>query len=100
RRLPRVPAFPYTTLFRSHETMQGTTLDGSRSRDDGAAYLQLVTNLERPFSVTLGARLDDNQRFGTYATYRAGLSARVHGGTRAIDRKSTRLNSSHVKISY
>src|SRR5206468_3897717 len=67
-----------------HETMQGTTLDGSRSRDDGAAYLQLVTNLERPFSVTLGARLDDNQRFGTYATYRAGLSVRVHGGTRAI----------------
>jgi len=67
-----------------HETMQGTTLDGSRSRDDGAAYLQLVTNLERPFSMTLGARLDDNQRFGTYATYRAGLSVRVHGGTRAI----------------
>ena len=67
-----------------HETMQGTTLDGSRSRDDGAAYLQLVTNLERPFSVTLGARLDDNQRFGTYATYRAGLSFRIHGGTRAI----------------
>ena len=67
-----------------HETMQGTTLNGSRSRDDGAAYLQLVTDLERPFSVTLGARLDDNQRFGTYATYRVGLSFRVHGGTRAI----------------
>ena len=67
-----------------HQTMQGTTLNGSRSRDDGAAYLQLVTDLERPFSMTLGARLDDNQRFGTYATYRVGLSFRVHGGTRAI----------------
>ena len=67
-----------------HETMQGTTLNGARSRDDGAAYLQLVSDLERPFSVTLGARLDDNQRFGTYATYRVGLSFRVHGGTRAI----------------
>jgi len=67
-----------------HETMQGTTLNGSRSRDDGAAYLQLVTSLERPFSMTVGARLDDNQRFGTYATYRVGLSFRVHGGTRAI----------------
>src|SRR3989454_9625504 len=64
--------------------MQGTTLDRSRSRDDDAAYVQLVTNLERPFSMTLGARLDDNQRFGTHATYRAGLSVRVHGGTRAI----------------
>ena len=67
-----------------HETLQGTTLNGSRSRDDGAASVQLVTDVERPFSVTLGARLDDNQRFGTYATYRAGLSVRVHGGTRAI----------------
>ena len=67
-----------------HETLEGTTLNGSRSRDDGAAYLQLVTDLERPFGVTLGARLDDNQRFGSYATYRAGLSFRVHGDTRAI----------------
>ena len=67
-----------------HETMQGSTLNGSRSRDDGAGYLQLVTDLERPLSVTLGARLDDNQRFGTYATYRAGLSVRVHGRTRAV----------------
>ena len=67
-----------------HETMQGTTLDGSRSRDDGAAYLQVVTDLERPFSLTLGARLDDNQRFGSYATYRAGLSFRGRGDTRAI----------------
>jgi vitamin B12 transporter len=67
-----------------HETMQGTTLDRPRSRDDGAAYLQLVTDLARPFSVTLGARLDDNQRFSTYATYRAGLSFRVRGGTRVI----------------
>ncbi len=67
-----------------HETVQGSTLNGSRSRDDGAAYLQLVTGPERPVSVTLGARLDDNQRFRTYATYRAGLSFRVQGGTRAI----------------
>ena len=67
-----------------HETMQGSTLNGSRSRDDGAGYLQLVTDLERPLGLTLGARLDDNQRFGTYATYRAGLSVRVHGLTRAV----------------
>ncbi|PYO99274.1 MAG: hypothetical protein DMD60_02055 [Gemmatimonadetes bacterium] len=67
-----------------HETMQGTTLDRSRSRDDGAAYLQLVTDLERVFSLTLGARLDDNQRFGMYATYRGGVSLRLHGNTRAI----------------
>jgi vitamin B12 transporter len=67
-----------------HEAMQGSTLNGSRSRDDGAAYLQLVTDLERPLSLTLGARVDDNQRFSTYATYRAGLSFRVNGNMRAI----------------
>ncbi|HET7565695.1 MAG TPA: TonB-dependent receptor, partial [Gemmatimonadaceae bacterium] len=33
-------------------------------------------------SYTLGGRVDDNQRFGTFATYRAGLGLRVREGTR------------------
>ena len=66
------------------EAMEGTTLAGSRSRNNGATYLQLVTGLERPLSLTLGARLEDNQRFGTYATYRAGISLRLPGRSRAI----------------
>ena len=35
-------------------------------------------------TLILGARLEDNERFGTYATYRTGLSARVREGVRAI----------------
>lgn len=66
------------------EAMEGTTLAGARSRNDGALYVQLSTALERPVTVVLGTRLEDNQRFGTYATYRAGLSVRVAERARAI----------------
>ena len=57
-----------------HQMMTGTTLGATRTRDDGAGFLELVTGLDRALSLTAGARLDDNQRFGTYATYRAGVS--------------------------
>ena len=67
-----------------HEAMAGTTLDTSRSRGDGAIYLQAVTSPERPVHATVGARLEDNERFGTYATFRSGLSVPLAKGTRAI----------------
>jgi vitamin B12 transporter len=66
------------------QTMTGTTLDRARSRNNGALYLQLVTLPERPIGLTLGARLEENQRFGTYTTYRTGISVRVAQGARAI----------------
>ena len=67
-----------------HEAMVGTTLDGLRSRTNGAVYLQGVSSPERPVHVTIGARLEDNERFGTYLTYRAGASARLARGVRAV----------------
>jgi vitamin B12 transporter len=66
------------------ETMEGTTLAGSRSRGDAAAYVQAVTAPAPTLGVTLGARLEDNQRFGTYATYRAGVTLRVNPRTRVL----------------
>ena len=66
------------------ESWDGTTLDGSRSRDNFAVYTQLVTGLEEPLSFTLGARLEHNQRFGTYLTYRGSGSLRLAPHTRAI----------------
>ena len=65
------------------EAMSGTTLATSRARNDGAIYLQVVTAPERRVSSTVGTRLESNQRFGTYATYRAGMSLRIGGGARA-----------------
>ncbi|HEX4600169.1 MAG TPA: TonB-dependent receptor [Gemmatimonadales bacterium] len=67
-----------------HQAMEGSTLAGAHSRDDGAAYAQFATGLEQPLNFALGARVEDNQRFGTYATYRAAASGRIAAHTRVI----------------
>src|SRR3712207_8530150 len=83
RRPPRSTLFPYTTLFRSIPAehairgLEGVTL--------------LVDNGERT-----GAILTDV--FGFTETARDGSLVRYK--TDALDRKSTRLNSSHANISY
>ncbi len=51
------------------------------SRRDNAAYAQAVVALPDSVLVTAGARVDDNERFGTFGTYRVGASWRVVGGT-------------------
>jgi vitamin B12 transporter len=65
------------------ESMRGTTLDTSRARLGGAVYGQVVLT-GHPLDATLGARLDDNERFGRYATYRAGAAWRLAQGARAV----------------
>src|SRR5690554_7279691 len=82
RRPPRSTLFPYTTLFRS----------GQPDAGGGRAVPRLGRAL--PAAALLageprGRRLDA----GTHAA--RGPAARA-----AADRKSTRLNSSHVRISY
>src|SRR3712207_8819098 len=76
RRPPRSTLFPYTTLFRS----------GGRARGRRPA--------RRPRDLASDARVRAVGRLG----------GRVHGFVRnrneAVDRKSTRLNSSHANISY
>src|SRR5258707_12002117 len=82
RRPPRSTLFPYTTLFRSR---------AQRALDrDGAALVKLgepgdpsKAEREHKTAIALG-----NVR-------RATVSA-----ARQVDRKSTRLNSSHANISY
>src|SRR2546426_7773000 len=70
RRPPRSTLFPYTTLFRSEERGRGDSL--RRQGEDPALT---------------GAEL-----------LRPGRG--VHPGAVGTDRKSTRLNSSHLVISY
>lgn len=53
------------------------------SRWNRALYAQLVSDVARRISLVAGVRLDDNQRFGTYGTYRAGVVYRVARDTRA-----------------
>ncbi len=47
-----------------------------------AAYLQASAELSNGFAADGGARLDDNSAFGTFTTYRAGVSYRLRTGTR------------------
>src|SRR3712207_8385358 len=82
RRPPRSTLFPYTTLFRSD----------LRWVEVGVAAAHLVDEPGREAD-----RLDRVQRTGLLA-----LAARgAHGVVdERLDRKSTRLNSSHANISY
>src|SRR2546426_8095503 len=77
RRPPRSTLFPYTTLFRSDLTEVG--VDGGIERKvRGDAVLQVEPRAaEEAVAVVKGIP-----------------------GSGAVDRKSTRLNSSHLVISY
>src|SRR5699024_12564892 len=89
-RLPPTPTrFPYTTLFRSHQ------IAGREARHLRDEIVELAARLAWPHQAVAENILlaDDGELVGL----EAGLHAEhgQHG-----DRKSTRLNSSHVSISY
>ena len=65
-----------------HQRMEGTTLVQPRTRDDGAGFVEVVTGLDRSLGFTAGGRLEDNQRFGTFGTFRGGAILRLVPGTR------------------
>src|SRR5690554_7397020 len=81
RRPPRSTLFPYTTLFRS------TIAEGVR-RAISDSPLKLRDGRKLPVTASIGVAIQDG-----HPDYERVLA-------RAEDRKSTRLNSSHVRISY
>src|SRR3712207_6869810 len=85
RRPPRSTLFPYTTLFRSRRV--GVLVEVQRDQQVGAETVGQ--------DGALGA--GHRPRRG-----RAAGQVDAHAGRRqpALDRKSTRLNSSHANISY
>src|SRR3712207_8861766 len=91
RRPPRSTLFPYTTLFRS---VSGDRIDAGDhffARDDAAEGEELArVALDAP-----GGRLEGGEK--RHLELRLGASDL---GLLDIDRKSTRLNSSHANISY
>src|SRR5690606_41073315 len=86
RRPPRFTLFPYTTLFRSHGT-------GTYSSFTVSFPHETTGGRPRP------RRVHQGQRRAAAGNIRRRPRARRRGRSRP-DRKSTRLNSSHVKISY
>src|SRR2546426_7508062 len=85
RRPPRSTLFPYTTLFRSREGGRGAV------RWSGGAPASPACRWRRPRAARGGSR-----------SCRPRSARRGARGRRAAhgDRKSTRLNSSHLVISY
>src|SRR3712207_7112008 len=89
RRPPRSTLFPYTTLFRSGEGAVGPR--------------RLAAGLEVDDSL---GRLDRRRPLGLLGGHLRSLHGRGAAdhtggpGDRLLDRKSTRLNSSHANISY
>src|SRR3712207_8666049 len=75
RRPPRSTLFPYTTLFRSlsRQAGEGTRTPGS----------QVVNYFTLHFNLSFILEQGGEKKSGSY-----------------LDRKSTRLNSSHANISY
>src|SRR5436309_4754346 len=77
RRPPRSTLFPYTTLFLS------------------------VIDLPKDVLFALGQYTGPEQaKHKTYRPQTQADPARIEEAAALLDRKSTRLNSSHVKISY
>src|SRR5258708_21173668 len=79
RRPPRSTLFPYTTLFRS--------------------ALEARAGMLRPLAFEAMRQEHHNAR-GKIPLVLAGADELVDDYLRAVDRKSTRLNSSHQIISY
>src|SRR5690349_23383799 len=78
RRPPRSTLFPYTTLFRSPEDVLGPSLPGARLIHVG----------------------DCGETSDLIEVARGAEALVIESTYLEVDRKSTRLNSSHVEISY
>src|SRR3989442_5616081 len=87
RRPPRSTLFPYTTLFRSQ-----------RSEMNGEERFDNLVGSEHDKARVREVALGDAQPEGIVLTT---LDKAVNWVRKSsLDRKSTRLNSSHVRISY
>src|SRR5256885_8861555 len=88
RRPPRSTLFPYTTLFRSQASLE---LYGQALSDDHVQAQLRAALADGPQDVSLTATVYSPAGEFTAADARPRM---------LVDRKSTRLNSSHLVISY
>src|SRR5256885_5370252 len=83
RRPPRSTLFPYTTLFRSHQNEPVVAMDAHNPDVLVAGSNDYIDQQACPQDIATGTATCDD--------FSAGIG---------VDRKSTRLNSSHLVISY
>src|SRR5690606_40818754 len=99
-RLPRTALFPYATLFRS--PMKDCPRRGDRRRHsaESSETDRRKAGRETAGGTRQGGSAPPRSRRKPRTTGKGGEQGPVSiGQPDAIDRKSTRLNSSHVKIS-
>src|SRR3712207_8188972 len=96
RRPPRSTLFPYTTLFRSVERLVDL-VEPDPVRDQAVEW-QLAVQVEPRQAWEVDARHRAAVVRADQGLARLGELEHVDG--RLLDRKSTRLNSSHANISY
>src|SRR5256885_13125813 len=89
RRPPRSTLFPYTPLFRSLKTTDG-----------GGSWQAISPDLTLHDPATLGPVGGPITRDMTGTEWYATVFTFAESPVKAGDRKSTRLNSSHLVISY
>src|SRR5258707_9194028 len=87
RRPPRSTLFPYPTLFRSH-------FGGGRRADLRKTACSRATNIRGFVGKSIAEQGD-----GSCRVWAKTSNGAKHAGV-ILDRKSTRLNSSHANISY
>src|SRR5690606_39953240 len=87
------PLLPYTALFRSRTCLAATEAQAN-AKISSTGGIRPASRPSTDQGGALGSSLRGSALFG--ATTRATWA----GAVRTTDRKSTRLNSSHVKISY
>src|SRR5256885_7953947 len=92
RRPPRSTLFPYTTLFRSERNV-GHRDDFAAAQADGALVEHSGIDVDGHSSALRDDPVDRQWQRGHV------IPVPVGDGNR-LDRKSTRLNSSHLVISY
>src|SRR5688572_31179063 len=90
RRPPRSPLFPYTTLFRSRPPPAEVAVAGLR--------LPAKVDVGQTFNVTAEVHASRPTKVRTRLYQGEALNGL--DSLREVDRKSTRLNSSHSQISY
>src|SRR5256885_12363452 len=92
RRPPRSTLFPYTTLFRSPQNASAP-VNGANPAPQAADGQNAARSASKRESIT-------NYEVDKTVRHTRGSTGSIKRLTAAVDRKSTRLNSSHLVISY